>query len=177
MTARCAACKAGLGMNARAPSRLLVVHHTAEVASSLVAGLSPLGFQVSVGRTVVEAFFIATREKHDAVLIEHGLVPPRDLTVLIKELRALFGEEAVVLLLGPASPELLRTVGADDAIVAPFSYSDISLAIGLRSHLRRRGEWQPPTPQRRLFSLTSPFPSSDEMPVPPGIRRMTPRVR
>jgi DNA-binding response OmpR family regulator len=122
-------------------SRLLVVEDEPRVARALREGLAAEGYGVTVAQTGEDAFFLASTQPFDLIVLDR-MLPGRDGLEILASLRAN----------GLLTPALLLTArdavedrvagldaGADDYVVKPFAFAE--LLARLRALLRRtRGD-------------------------------------
>jgi DNA-binding response OmpR family regulator len=117
--------------------RILVVEDDAKVAGALRAGLAGEGYDVVVSRTGEDAFFRATTEPYDAVLLDLGL-PGRDGLEILAGLRSRgLRLPVLVVTARDAVDDRVKGLdaGADDYVVKPFAFAE--LLARLRALLRR----------------------------------------
>jgi two-component system, OmpR family, copper resistance phosphate regulon response regulator CusR len=117
--------------------RVLVVEDEQKVANALRAGLESDGYDVVVEGTGEGAFFRASTESFDVIVLDLGL-PGRDGLQILRSLR----EQAVktpVLVLTARDTAQDRVTGldggADDYLVKPFAFAELLARI--RALLRR----------------------------------------
>jgi len=124
--------------------RLLVVEDDARLADQLRRGLKADGYAVDCCGTAEEARWLATENDYDAVILDIGL-PDGDGFAVCADLRAA-GRWAPILMLTARDgvPDRVRglDVGADDYVLKPFSFSELSARIRA---LVRRGATERPT--------------------------------
>lgn len=117
--------------------RVLVVEDDPKVGSALRTGLSGEGYDVVVAPTGEDAFFRATTEPFDAILLDLGL-PGRDGLEILASLRQ-HGLRLPVLVVTARDgvDDRVRGLdgGADDYLVKPFAFTE--LLARLRALLRR----------------------------------------
>jgi two-component system, OmpR family, copper resistance phosphate regulon response regulator CusR len=117
--------------------RVLVVEDEAKVASALQEGLQAEHYDVAVERTGDGAFFRATTETFDVMLLDLGL-PDRDGLDVLAAIRAKRISIPVIVLTardGVQDRVLGLNAGADDYLVKPFAF--VELLARMRSLLRR----------------------------------------
>jgi two-component system copper resistance phosphate regulon response regulator CusR len=117
--------------------RLLVVEDDPKVSAALQVGLTAEGYEVAVSRSGEDAYFRATTEAYDAILLDLGL-PGRDGIEILTELRQRgLRVPVLVITARDAVDERVRGLdsGADDYMVKPFAFSE--LLARLRALLRR----------------------------------------
>ena len=117
--------------------RLLVVEDDPKVSAALQVGLTAEGYEVAVSRSGEDAYFRATTEAYDAILLDLGL-PGRDGIEILTELRQRGLRVSVLVITArDAVDERVRGLdsGADDYMVKPFAFSE--LLARLRALLRR----------------------------------------
>ena len=124
--------------------RLLVVEDDARLADQLRRGLRADGYAVDSSATVDETLWLATENDYDGIVLDIGL-PDGNGFDLCARLRAT-GRWAPILMLTARSAVADRVrgldAGADDYVLKPFSFSELSARIRA---LVRRGAVERPT--------------------------------
>lgn len=146
----------------RPPVRVLIVEDDPGIAGSLGRGLTRAGYTTRTASTVREAL---AAEDHDVVLLDLGL-PDGDGVELCVKLRA--HSEAAILVITARGEEPDRVAaldaGADDYIVKPFGFAELTARIRavlrrsriIESHLLRHGELTIDTRTRQVTSHGKP---------------------
>src|SRR5688572_27822011 len=117
--------------------RVLVVEDERKVANALREGLQGEGYEVIVESTGEGAFYRATTEPFDLMLLDLGL-PARDGLDIMRTLRQRGLKTPVLILTARDTPEdrvLGLDTGADDYLVKPFAFTE--LLARMRAVLRR----------------------------------------
>ncbi len=121
----------------RVVMRLLVVEDEQKVAEALRQGLETEGYDVTLEQTGEGAFFRATTESFDAILLD-VMLPGRDGLTILTTLRA-HGVKTPILVLTARDTldDRVRGLdsGADDYLVKPFAFAELLARI--RALLRR----------------------------------------
>jgi DNA-binding response OmpR family regulator len=123
--------------------RLLIVEDQRKLLASLRRGLEEEEYEVATASTGEDAYFLATTESFDAVILDL-MLPGRDGLQVLRELRSHgFGEPVLILTCRDAIEDRVQGLdaGADDYLVKPFAFAE--LLARLRALLRRnRGDRQ-----------------------------------
>ena len=117
--------------------KVLVVEDEQKVADALREGLEGERYEVAVERTGESAFFRATTETFDLILLDLGL-PGRDGLEILRALRQRNVETPVLVLTARDSLHDRVTgldSGADDYLVKPFAFAE--LVARVRALVRR----------------------------------------
>jgi len=117
--------------------RLLVVEDEQKVAEALREGLEGEGYDVTLEHTGEGAFFRATTERFDAILLD-VMLPGRDgLTILLRLRERSVKTPVLVLTARDTLDDRVRGLdsGADDYLVKPFAFAELLARI--RALLRR----------------------------------------
>src|SRR6266496_5579599 len=124
--------------------RVLVVEDEQKVASALCEGLEGEGYEPVVEHTGEGAFFRVTTESFDVILLDL-MLPGRDGLQILRALRER-GVDTPVLVLTARDTLEDRVIGldsgADDYLVKPFAFAELSARIRA---LSRRGRQEPPS--------------------------------
>ena len=119
------------------PLRLLVVEDEPKVAQALKEGLEGDHYEVVVTETGEDAFFRASNEAFDVIVLD-VMLPGRDGFEIVSSLRARRVQTPILLLTArDAIEDRVRglEVGADDYLIKPFAFPE--LLARLRAILRR----------------------------------------
>ena len=123
--------------------RLLVVEDDERLADQLRRGFKADGYAVDCSRTAEEARWLATENDYDAVILDIGL-PDGDGFAVCADLRAA-GRWSPILMLTARHgvPDRVHglDVGADDYVLKPFSFSELSARV--RALVRRGANERP----------------------------------
>ena len=117
--------------------RILIVEDEEKMAEALRAGLEADQFSVSVAHTGEDAFFLASTEAYDLILLDL-MLPGRDGMEVLAALRQKNVSVPVLIL---TSRDTVRDrvrgldTGADDYLVKPFAFSELLARV--RAVLRR----------------------------------------
>jgi DNA-binding response OmpR family regulator len=117
--------------------RILVVEDEQKVAQALREGLEGEGYDVTLEHTGEGAFFRATTEAFDTILLD-VMLPGRDgLTILARLRERAVKTPVLVLTARDAVEDRIRGLdsGADDYLVKPFAFAELLARI--RALLRR----------------------------------------
>jgi DNA-binding response OmpR family regulator len=117
--------------------RMLVVEDEQKVATALRAGLESEGYEVIVEHTGEGAFFRASTETLDVILLDLGL-PGRDGLQILRSLRDRDVKTPVLILTARDTAQdrvIGLDSGADDYLVKPFAFAELLARI--RALLRR----------------------------------------
>jgi two-component system, OmpR family, response regulator len=123
--------------------RLLVVEDDMRLADQLRRGFKAESYAVDCTATAEEARWLATENDYDAVVLDIGL-PDGDGFALCADLRSAGRWSPIVMLTARhAVPDRVRglDVGADDYVLKPFSFSELSARI--RALVRRGAHERP----------------------------------
>ncbi len=119
------------------PLRLLIVEDEAKIARSLKTAFEGEHYEAIVARNGEEAFFRASSEKFDVIVLDLGL-PGRDGLEILAALRKRGDATPVLVLTARDAVEdriLGLDAGADDYLVKPFAIGEVLARI--RALLRR----------------------------------------
>lgn len=117
--------------------KVLVVEDEAKLREALRRGLADQGFEVVTAATGEEAFYVATTENVDALVLD-VMLPGRDGFHVLHDLRShAFNSPVLMLTARDAVEDRVRglNTGADDYLVKPFAFAE--LVARLRALLRR----------------------------------------
>jgi heavy metal response regulator len=120
--------------------RVLLVEDDEVVAKFVRVGLAQEGFSVDTATEGQEAFHRALDEPYDVIILD-VVIPQMDGLEVLRRLRKEGSAVPVLILSAKDSVEdRVRGLnsGADDYLVKPFSFSELSARV--RALLRRRGE-------------------------------------
>jgi DNA-binding response OmpR family regulator len=117
--------------------RVLVVEDDPKVSTAVRVGLTGEGYDVVVARTGEDAYFRATTEPFDAILLDLGLPGRGGLEVLAALRQRSLGVPVLVVTARDAVDDRVKGLdaGADDYLVKPFAFAE--LVARLRALLRR----------------------------------------
>jgi DNA-binding response OmpR family regulator len=117
--------------------QILVVEDEPKVGDALREGLESEGYEVSLARSGEEGFFQASTRAFDAIILD-VMLPGRDGIEVLQTLRKQGMKTPVLLLTAKDAIEdrvLGLDAGADDYLVKPFAFAELSARI--RALLRR----------------------------------------
>lgn len=117
--------------------RLLVVEDEAKLLKSLERGLVEQGYEVATAATGEEAYYVATTQAFDAIVLD-VMLPRRSGIQVLQDLRSSgFAAPVLILTARDAIEDKVRGLdaGADDYVVKPFAFAE--LVARLRALLRR----------------------------------------
>jgi DNA-binding response OmpR family regulator len=123
--------------------RILVVEDDARLADQLRRGLKAEGYAVDCAGTAEDASWLSAENDYDAVVLDIGL-PDGDGFSLCAALRSAGTWSPIVMLTARhAVPDRVRglDVGADDYVLKPFSFAELSARI--RALIRRGARERP----------------------------------
>jgi DNA-binding response OmpR family regulator len=121
-------------------TRILIVEDDPKTAQALQSGLRGESYEATVATSGEEGFFMLNAETFDLVLLD-WMLPGRDGIEILKSLRARGAKTPVLLLTARDAVEdrvLGLDSGADDYLVKPFAFAELSARI--RVLLRRAGD-------------------------------------
>jgi DNA-binding response OmpR family regulator len=124
--------------------RILIVEDDARLADQLRRGFKAEGYAVDQTGTAEEARWLATENDYDAVVLDIGL-PDGDGFTVCADLRVAGRWSPIVMLTARHDvPDRVRglDVGADDYVLKPFSFTELSARI--RALIRRGARERPP---------------------------------
>ena len=117
--------------------QILVVEDEPKVAGALKEGLETEGYAVTLAQTGEEGFFHASARTYDLIILDI-MLPGRDGIEVLQTLRRQGAKLPVLLLTAKDAIEdrvLGLDAGADDYLVKPFAFAELSARI--RALLRR----------------------------------------
>jgi DNA-binding response OmpR family regulator len=117
--------------------QILVVEDEPKVGDALREGLESEGYEVSLARSGEEGFFQASTRAFDVIILD-VMLPGRDGIEVLQSLRKQGMKTPVLLLTAKDAIEdrvLGLDAGADDYLVKPFAFAELSARI--RALLRR----------------------------------------
>jgi DNA-binding response OmpR family regulator len=136
--------------------RVLIVEDDPSIAGSLDRGLRRAGYAIATATTVAAA---RSADPHDVVLLDLGL-PDGDGVELCAELRARSDAAILVITARGEEPDRVAALdaGADDYIVKPFGFAELTARIRAvlrrsritESHLMRHGRLSIDTRTRQV---------------------------
>jgi two-component system copper resistance phosphate regulon response regulator CusR len=118
-------------------ARVLVVEDEAKVAGALSEGLTGEGYEVAVATTGEDAFFLASEQTFDLIVLD-VMLPGRDGFEVLRALRKRSLHVPVLILTARDAIEdrvIGLDRGADDYLVKPFAFAELLARI--RALLRR----------------------------------------
>jgi len=121
---------------------VLIVEDEEKVANAVKRGLESEGYSVSVARTGEEGFFLASNQNYDLLVLD-VMLPGRDGVEILTALRKRDLSVPVLFLTSKdAVEDRVRGLdaGADDYLVKPFAFSELSARIRALSRRSQRGE-------------------------------------
>src|SRR5215472_8704387 len=126
-----------VGCDGSTVARILVVEDEVKVAGALHEGLTGEGYEVVVATTGEDAFFLASEQAFDLIVLD-VMLPGRDGFEVLTALRKRSLQMPVLILTARDAIED-RVVGldrgADDYLVKPFAFAELLARI--RARLRR----------------------------------------
>jgi two-component system copper resistance phosphate regulon response regulator CusR len=117
--------------------QILVVEDEPKVGNTLREGLEAEGYEVTLAQTGEEGFFQASAHTFDLIILD-VMLPGRDGIEVLNTLRKQGARNPVLLLTAKDAIEdrvLRLDAGADDYLVKPFAFAELSARI--RALLRR----------------------------------------
>jgi two-component system copper resistance phosphate regulon response regulator CusR len=117
--------------------QILVVEDEPKVGNALREGLEAEGYEVTLAQTAEEGFFQASAHTFDLIILD-VMLPGRDGIEVLNTLRKQGARTPVLLLTAKDAIEdrvLGLDAGADDYLVKPFAFAELSARI--RALLRR----------------------------------------
>jgi len=133
--------------------RILIVEDDPHTASFIVKGLSEDGHTIDQADNGRDGLFLATTESYDAIVLDR-MLPALDGLTVLRTLRGAGNTTPVLVLtaLGDVDHRVegLRA-GADDYLVKPFAYAELSARLD--SLLRRRQSTGAETTELRVGDL------------------------
>ncbi len=122
--------------------QILIVEDEKKIAHALKKGLEAQEYSVTVAMTGEEAFFLATTERFDLLLLDI-LLPGRSGIEILKAFRERNVTVPVVVLTSKDSVEdrvMGLDAGADDYLVKPFAFPELLARIRALTRRARGGE-------------------------------------
>jgi two-component system copper resistance phosphate regulon response regulator CusR len=123
-------------------ARILVVEDESKVAAALSEGLTGEGYEVVVATTGEDAFFLASEQAFDLIVLD-VMLPGRDGFEVLRALRNRSVQVPVLILTARDAIEdrvIGLDRGADDYLVKPFAFAELLARIRA---LLRRGRVEP----------------------------------
>src|ERR1019366_10380592 len=127
--------------------QILVVEDEPKVGNALREGLESEGYEVSLAQSGEEGFFHASTHAFDLIILD-VMLPGRDGIEVLQTLRKQGMKTPVLLLTAKDAIEdrvLGLDAGADDYLVKPFAFAELSARIRA---LLRRNQQESPAPVR-----------------------------
>jgi len=121
---------------------ILIVEDEEKVANAVRRGLESEGYAVSVARTGEEGFFLVSSQNYDLLILD-VMLPGRDGVEILTALRKRDLAVPVLFLTSKdAVEDRVRGLdaGADDYLVKPFAFSELSARIRSLTRRTQRGE-------------------------------------
>ena len=122
--------------------QILVVEDEKKLAGALQKGLEAEKYSVRVVHTGEEAFFLASTERFDLLLLDI-MLPGRDGFEILKALRQMDSAVPVLILTSKdAVEDRVRGLkaGADDYLVKPFAFPELLARVGAIARRSKRAE-------------------------------------
>jgi two-component system OmpR family response regulator len=111
--------------------KILLIEDDAETAAYIAAGLTELGHLVDRAATGRDGLFLATEAKHDLAIVDR-MLPSMDGLAIVRTLRA-SGNRMPILILTTMGGIDDRVdgldAGADDYLIKPFAFTELSARI------------------------------------------------
>lgn len=121
---------------------VLIVEDEVKVANAIRRGLESEGYSVSVAHTGEEGFFLVSNHNYDLLILD-VMLPGRDGVEILTALRKRDLTVPVIFLTSKdAVEDRVRGLdaGADDYVVKPFAFSELSARIRALTRRTQRGE-------------------------------------